>query len=521
MTIYSRLDIGGTTYDDAKNLKVKSTTGKSNAASTFTCNFDNQDGRLASTFTVGQEVVIYADLDTNPATTKIFTGILENINFKGKGQSGTKGEQIQLSGRDYSARLQDATVQPVTYQNTEISEIVTDIMSTNVQDVTVTNVDVTDTTLQFIQFTQKNVFDALKELAELAGFIFYVDVDKDLHFEEAATVATGTTLDNSNVLKTSFKETRKQMVNKVWVYGERQQHGKSDSFTADGAGSVFTLARLGIDPTVTVGGVEQTGEVFGQAFGSGVEYLFDQPNKSIVFVSGGSPGIGYSAIPGSLAAVAVSYFYTTPIVKLREDTASVDTYGPKTQIIVDKNITDPQLAKDMAKDIVDRKKDPITQGNVDVFGVPTLAAGQTVIVNLPDEDQSSKTYEILEVSYDFDQKKAFSNSVVKVKVSQKINDILDTIKDLFQDVKALQTGDIETADIVTRLLSATGSVGVRVNKYFIKTRTLGDSYIPGHPDHYTVGNLVDWSSTGSAVNTLLVGDRRAVWVTSESGGTFN
>ena len=521
MTIYSKLEIGGTTYTDAKALKLKSVTGKANAASNFTCNFDNQNGRLASAFTVGQEVTIYADLDVNPAVTKKFVGILENIQFKGKGQHGLKGEQIVLGGRDYSARLQDATVQPVTYQNQEISTIVTNIMSTNVQDVTTTNVNVTSTTLEFIQFTQKNVFDALKELAELAGFIFYVDNDKDLHFEEAATVSTGTTLDNSNVLKTSFKETRKQMVNKVWVYGERQQHGKKDTFTADGVGSVFTLARLGDEPTVTVDAVEQQGDVFGQGFTSGTRYLFDQPNKNIIFVSGGSPGIGYDAIPANSASVVVDYFYTTPIVKFGQDSVSIDAYGPKTQLIVDKNITDPTLAKDFAKDIIARKKDPITQGKLDVFGLPTLTAGQTVDVNLPDEDQASKTYEILEVEYDFNVKKAFSNSVVKVKVSQKIADITDTIKDLFQDVKALQTGDIESADIVTRLIFSTGSIGVRVNKWFAKTRTLGDSYICGHPDHYTVGNIVDWSSAGSAVNTLLIGDRRAEWVTSESGGTFN
>jgi hypothetical protein len=43
------------------------------------------------------------------------------------------------------------------------------------------------------------IFDALKQLAQLSGYIFYVDVDKDLHFEMAENVSSGVTLDNTNL----------------------------------------------------------------------------------------------------------------------------------------------------------------------------------------------------------------------------------------------------------------------------------------------------------------------------------
>ena len=528
MVIYSKLTIGGTTYSDGKRLKVKSNTGESNSASTFQVQFDNQDGRYSDTFNVGDEVVVYADLDVNPATTKIFTGILEDIQFRGKGGSGIKGERVLLRGRDYSARLMDATVQPVTYQEQEISAIVLDIMSTNVQDITVTNVDVTTTTLAFIQFTQKDVFDALKELAELAGFIFYVDVNKDLHFELKEGLSTGTTLDKTNVIKSNFKQTRKEMVNRVWVYGARMNQGRQDTFTGDGVGSTFTLDRLGDSTagiTTTVAGTVQTGGgALDTAYSSGTHYLYDEPNQTIVFVSG--TDIGYSAIPGNGDSIVIDYFFSSPIVKFGEDSASVSSYGPKTQILVDENITDPTLAKDKVKDILNRFGSPLTQGILNVFGLPTLTAGKTVVVNLPYENQDSITYDLLTVEYDFDTKKMFSNSVVKVKVSRKLIDILDTIKQLMQDVKALSTGDISTADVVTRLQFSTGSAGIRVNRWFAKTRTIEDSYIPTGSNLYnfgrnaSVGFSGNYITAGSVESICLVGDRRSRLTVQDSGGTF-
>ena len=530
MVIYSKLTIGGTTYTDGKGLKVKKNTGESNSASNFKVTFDNQDGRYSDTFSVGQEVVIYADLNTNPATTKIFTGILENINFKGTDRAGIKGERLQLAGRDFSARLMDATVQPVVYQNQEVSLSVIDIISNNVVDITTNNVDTTTTTLQFIQFTQKDVFDALKQLAELSGFIFYVDEDKDLHFEAKEGVSTGTTLDNTNIRKAQFKQSRKQMSNQVWVYGARQNQGRQDTFTGDGVGSEFILTKLGDSTagmTTTVAGNIQTGGgALGGAYASGTNYLYDEPNKTIVFVSGGSPGIDYSSIPADGAAITIDYFFSSPIVKFGEDSTSVNNYGPKTKIFVDDNITDPQLAKDKVVDTLSRFGNPLTQGTLEVFGLPTLNAGQTVIVNLPYENQDTATYDILSVEYNFDVKRMFSDSVVKVKVAQKLPDILDTIKQLLQDVAALNTGDISTADVVTRLQVATGSAGIRVNQWFVKTRTIEDSYIPTGSNVYnfgknaSVGFSGNYLGTGSAESIVLVGDRRSRLTILESGGTF-
>lgn len=56
---------------------------------------------------------------------KLFDGLLEDIQFKGKGLN----ESIRLSGRDYTAYMQDRTVEPEVYNNLPAGSIVKDIIS--------------------------------------------------------------------------------------------------------------------------------------------------------------------------------------------------------------------------------------------------------------------------------------------------------------------------------------------------------------------------------------------------------
>jgi hypothetical protein len=36
-----------------------------------------------------------------------------------------------------------------------------------------------------------SIFDCISQLAEISGFYFYIDADKDLHFEQKNTISTG------------------------------------------------------------------------------------------------------------------------------------------------------------------------------------------------------------------------------------------------------------------------------------------------------------------------------------------
>jgi len=254
MVVYSKITVDGTQYSDAKEIEVTSAIGDNNSASSFKAVFPNEDGLHKTDFAINEEVIIYAEQNVNPPTTVIFMiiyaeqnvnppttvifkGLIEDIDFRGKD---TGREEVIISGRDYSVRLMDSTVEPEVYNTAEISTIVTDIISKYTQDITTTNVNVTSKTLSYIAFNHVNVFDALKQLAELSDFMFYVDTNKDLHFEQKSSTSSGITLDNTNVYSSKFRETDKLIYNKVWIYGDRRLTGWKEIQNV-AAGSAYTL----------------------------------------------------------------------------------------------------------------------------------------------------------------------------------------------------------------------------------------------------------------------------------------
>ncbi len=105
--IYTNVTIGGVVYNNFINCRVQKQTGEFNGASNFTLRLHNWNGQYSDAFNLNDEVIVYAST-TSPATAKIFTGLIENIEFSGVPNK----EDITLSGRDYSAYLMDVTVQP-------------------------------------------------------------------------------------------------------------------------------------------------------------------------------------------------------------------------------------------------------------------------------------------------------------------------------------------------------------------------------------------------------------------------
>jgi len=509
MVIYTQVEVGGNKFDDADYIRVVNSIGVNNSSSNFRCVFPNHNGLHKDDFTIGDELIIYAnktnDIDSLlfPLTfpfdfsTRVITGLIEDIRFFGKEQD----EEMILSGRDYTARLQDATVEPVVYNNQEVSVIVKDIMDNNVDGITTEGVDTTSTTLDHISFNHISVFDALKQLADVSGFIFWVDVNKVLNFKQKESIDSGFTLDNTNVLKSTFRESDQDMANEVWVYGDRRLTAWQNTFTADGAGSVFELDYKPHNTSVLVAGstTPKKGGVFQLVdfAPSGVEYLIDYHNKKIIFVSGTNAG---DNIPVSGDSITVDYDRSTPIIKYGFDRSSIETYGKKVKVIVDKNIKDPRLAKDVLTAELEENKLPKIQGNLSLQGIQILTAGKTVGVNLPNNGITNQTYEIIEVVYEFNKKNNLSEKVMRVKVSKKLKDVIDTIKQLMLDVKKIQVGDISTSDVITRLEASTGSAGVRVKEWYVKTRTIGDCFVLGHPVNGVLGSPV--LGTGGSQVTL-------------------
>lgn len=488
---------------DSVQITLNKSTGEDNSTSRLTMTYDNPAGRNKDTFVTGEEITLLADKDINPPTTKLFSGNISDISFQGKGPK----ERIVITARDFTNLLQKTTVEPEVYTNQTIEFIVEDIITKYAPSTfTINNVQATGKTLTRMQFKQISVFDALKQLAQLATFFFYVDESKDLHFEPKSTVSSGEILDSSNIIKSRFREDADAVKNRIFVYGDRSLVAHpQETFTGDGVGSIFTLETNPHNTKMVVSGVDQVGDIFkgdNSSVESGVNYLINFHDRQIIFVSG--TDLGYNSIPGSLFPVTADYQQSRPIIKLAQDQTSIAQFGERTEVIIDDAIQDPRSAADRAKAELVTKKDPSIQGNIDLQGLVILTPGNTVLVNLPFENQNNQTYDVLSATYTFDIKTLKSEKVLKTKISRRIVDITDVIKELILGVKELQANSIDTGGILSRLELSTGSTGLRESLWKVKTRTIGNSVIFGHPINGIMGSPV----LGVNGSQILFGDHR-------------
>ena len=185
------LNIDGTDYLTEERVSINKVISDYNTISKFTAKFFNDNGDLSSTFNLNEDILIKSDIDINPPTTNIFRGIIEDITFFGEENK----EILQLSGRDYGAILQDIIVSPRIFKNTEAGEIVKSLMRQNATGTGVThnNVETTSTTIKKITFNGVSLFDAIRKIAEISGFYFFVDEDKDLNFKQKENDSSGLT----------------------------------------------------------------------------------------------------------------------------------------------------------------------------------------------------------------------------------------------------------------------------------------------------------------------------------------
>ena len=469
MVIYSKVTIDGNEQNSIESTILDKSISDYNTTSTFTFTVNNYAGKYSSTFNLNDEVIIYADKDINPPITKRFTGIIENISYKGN--PGT--ELIVLTGRDYGARLQDLNISPTIYKNQEVSVIVADIMNNINSSITINNINVTTTTLQRVTFNHTNVFDSLKRLAEQSDFFFYVDEDKDLHFEEKNQVASGLNIDNI-ITKSNFAINDTQLYNEIWAYGGRTFTGANNKFIADGIGSVFSLDDNPYNTNVFVNDdLQSKGGIYemdNPAFVTDLKYLVDFDRKNIIFVSGIAAGYH---IPASGDVVSIDYDRSKPIVTNIRNDASIITYGQKEKIIINKNILTFAEIDEIATSFLARNKDPKIQGKISIKGIINVVPGQTLILNIPFQNITNQTYTILNAKYVFNTMTNRSENVLTLSLNKKINDISDTLKELILKQKELETEGLQGSLTTLQQLEDTTTL-----KHHYELYALSGTYFP-------------------------------------------
>ncbi len=500
MTIYIRLDINSVTYSDATQIVINRSSDDFNTTSSFNIQFINYNGQYDNTFNLNEEVEVWADLDSSPATTKLFIGIIEDISFKGKEQR----EKLILSGRDYGAILQDILVSPRIYKNQDAGEIVESLMIQNATNkgITTNNVNSVGSTIDRITFNNISLFDAIKNLAETTGFYFYIDSDKDLHFEQRETIASGITFDNTNVTFANFKVSDGDIFNYIKVYGDRQLTGAREIFGAQ-VGSVYTLndkpSNVGVIGSAVSNVQIQPGGILNVANpeNEDVKFVVDYQSSQVVLTSGITAGDNTGWIGSQ--AVIIDYQRSSPLISIRQDTTSQSTYGDKHKTIIDRNIKDIDEANTRANTFLTEHKDPKIQGNLNVEGVVDITPGNTAVVNIPFHNIVNQTYAILNASYTFNKRNNLSNQVLTVSMNKRIRNFIDYMKEHELRLRMIEGAEVDTS--ITNLVTATGSVFVETS-YNAISRSIGSAFyfhIPGHNIFNDTSSLLGDMRAGSTV----------------------
>jgi len=471
-----------TQYDTSKQIIVERTAGESNGTSNFKISFDSPFGKYNDEFTLNQKVEVYSD-EENPPTTLIFTGIIEDIRFSGRGAKQT----VELTGRDYGAILQDIIVDPRIFKNAEASKIIESLMAQNVSPtlISVNNVNPTTTTIERITFNGVSVFDAIDRVAKIAGFYFYVDEDKDLHFVEKDTILSSEVLDDTNITSAVFRESDQEIYNQITVYGARQLTGAKEIFTVgtDNTGSKFDLTSKPYNVTVNLSGTTNTQLQPGGIVNisnpaeQDVKFLVDFQQKDVILTSGTTAGD--NTVPNG-SVVIIDYQRSTPLIRRTRDDTSIAAYGPKHKLIVDKNIKDLEEASIVASSTLSELKDPKIEGKVDVAGITNVTPGNLVTVHIPDQGQPSKQYAVYSSIYDLTPTTTLRDNTTSLRLNKKVYDFADTMKEQILRLRELEASDVDTS--VTNIEISTGSVGVS-GAYQIVQTSIGSGFyfnIPGH-----------------------------------------
>ena len=505
MVFYSQINVTDnstgsvTSINDAYNINVSR--ALSDRAGTFRCRVPNDKGKYSGTFAVGDKVDIYLHNVNPPTGNQIILGNITNLDY----QSIPNKEYLEIDGMDVSQNLKDVCAVNV-YNSLTAGSIIKSLVTEYVSGVTTTNVQ-NGKTVDHIGFNRRPIFDCIKELAEDSEYDFYVDNSGDLHFEPGGTVSSGKTLSSGNCANADLKIDRKDMYNSIYVYGGYRNVRYEDTFTADGAGSVFTMTFKPAMPYVTASGIVQNGWIkeLSAVAPSGIHYLHDYDNKQLIFISG--------AIPVSGVAIIAQYGRKVPVVKLAEDRDSIINYGRRQKVIANEEIQDPRHARLLAIAELKQSKDPAELGTYKCIGETSFTPGQLVTVNFPYQNTNSENQKIVGVQYNITPVTLRNEETTTVLTSQRIEDTADIMRNILARLRDLEAGKIDPLDIITRIELAAGSIGIRCSSWYVRSQGIGSSLLANHWINGIIG------SVGAGLQPW-VGDWRDAQVTVISGGTF-
>lgn len=309
------------------------------------------------------EVVVYDDSD------KIFGGSVVKITEK---MVAPNYMEYKVECSDYT-RLADRKLVEKVYEDETVEDIIKDIVDTYLSGFTYTNVSCTKT-LDRIAFNYEPFSKCLKRLADMVGYDWYIDYDKDIHFFSKETNLSPFNLTDTNgnyiVRSLEIKRDTRQTRNVIYVRGaEYLADSLTGEIEADGQTRVFSTPYKMSDISVTVSGEVRTVGVDYVDDEDDYDCLYNFDDKTIKFKDEDKPSaskiVKYSGLPN------------VPLIVEVRDQESISEYGELHYRIIDKTIKSKDEARERGKAELLSYSDKLSEGSF-LTHVSGLRSGQYI-----------------------------------------------------------------------------------------------------------------------------------------------
>ena len=361
-----------------------------------TCSFTIDDTTGTNKPLVGQEVLIYYRPTESADPELIFGGRITDVP---QDQFTLQKYTYEINCVDYTQDLRRNLVAD-TFISMTAGAIIRSIIGDYAKGIGTYYVQDGET-IEYIAFNYLYPENCITQLAELIGYDWYVDYEKNLHFFAPGTNAAPYSLtDDVNDGEYRFLEIvvdKSQLRNKQVIRGGYQYSSLfTEEQVADGTQLSFNLKYEPYTPvSVYVNTVAHTLGI-DNVDTTGFDFVVNQAEKNIKNLD--------HAVLAAGAILKVTYKYKMPILAQIEDSLSIQAMKEleggdgiyEGELIVDENIVTKETALLRAQSELDQYSNPLVEGNFTTIQYG-YRSGQLLTVNIPSRGINS-TYLIRQVS---------------------------------------------------------------------------------------------------------------------------
>lgn len=442
---------------------------------------------------MGRQVII------EDSGTRIFGGVIVRITERSP-VVGVIEYSVECS--DFT-RLLDQHLVAETYENQTVDQIIADIVANWLPSgFTTTQVDAS-VTVDYIQFKYEPVSDCLRQLADIVGYDYFIDYDKDIYFKSPIanpapfdiTDTSGTYVHDSLVIRRDNSQLR----NSILVRGGEYEGTQfTASVRADGRQIVFNLPYKYHDFAATLTGHRLT---------IGVDYL-DDPNSYDALYNFNEKLLRFkeSDRPNQNATLSFSGKPLLPVVvRVRDSIAIADTLSAEGQadgtyeyLVVDKSINTQVSARERAAAEMRTYGETLSEGEFETES-SGLRAGMKIRI---DSDLRGLDEEFI-INRVNSQMKSPNEMLYKISlITTKTFDFISLLKKLLlAENKKIVITDDELLNLVespTETLTITDAVFTgQPHPRSTETLTLGEAFTPQALDYGVQFVLGPYAPTGT------------------------